>query len=182
MKSIAVIGNGDPSHASESTLRTAHAVGKEIARSGFAVICGGLGGVMEAACMGARSQGGLSIGVLPGLDASSANPFVDIRICTGMAIGMRDDVIIHSAEGVIVVGGGAGTLGEIALSYMYRKPVILVQGTGGWAERLSSQYLDEREKMKIAVAATAEEAVAWVVDCIRQPGSQAAAQATGASS
>src|SRR5580693_905387 len=105
MKAIAVVGKGDPSHASDRTLDAARAVGREIARAGFALICGGLGGVMRAACEGAKSENGLTIGVLPDVDSTQANEYVDVPICTGMAIGMRDNVIIYSADAVIVVGG-----------------------------------------------------------------------------
>ena len=167
MKIIAVIGNGDPSHASLATLDAARAAGKEIARAGCALICGGLGGVMEAACVGAKSENGTTIGILPGVDGSQRNEYVDLPICTGMEIGMRDNLIIYSADGVIVIGGGAGTLGEIALAYMYRKPTVIIDGTGGWAEKLSGQYLDERQKMRIATAPTAKEAVAFIVERIR---------------
>jgi uncharacterized protein (TIGR00725 family) len=170
MKIIAVIGNGDESHIPETAKLIAHALGEEIAKSGCALICGGMDGIMKAACRGAKSQNGLTIGILPGVDVNLANQYVDVPICTGMAIGMRDNLIIYSASAVIVIGGGAGTLGEIALAYMYKKPLIIVAGTGGWAGKLDGEFLDERKKMKVLTASSAEEAVKKALALMEFPG------------
>ena len=117
---IAVIGTRQPS-PEESKL--AEEVGRELAKNGVALICGGLGGVMEDACRGACAEGGLTIGVIPGDDRKSANPYVQIPIVTGIGYA-RNVIIIKSAQAIIAVGGGYGTLTEIGYALDSKKPVI----------------------------------------------------------
>jgi len=117
---IAVIGDSACS-AEEAGL--AEAVGELLAQRGSALICGGLGGVMEAACRGAKSRGGLTVGVLPGEEPGAANPWVDIPVATGMGEA-RNAVIVKSAQAVIAIGGGYGTLTEIAHALKSGIPVI----------------------------------------------------------
>jgi uncharacterized protein (TIGR00725 family) len=117
---IAVVGSSD---APQDILGTAEAVGAEIARRGARLVCGGLGGVMEAACKGARAAGGPTIGILPGLDHAAANPYVDIAIPTGMGE-MRNALIVRSAHAVIAVSGEFGTLSEIAFALRTNVPVV----------------------------------------------------------
>ena len=117
---IAVIGTRQPS-PEESKL--AEEVGRELAKNGVALICGGLGGVMEDACRGACAEGGLTIGVIPGDDRKSANPCVQIPIVTGIGYA-RNVIIIKSAQAIIAVGGGYGTLTEIGYALDSKKPVI----------------------------------------------------------
>ena len=113
----------------------AEAVGREIARQGHMLICGGMGGVMESACRGARSVGGLTIGVLPAGDAREANSFVTIPIATGMGYA-RNVIIVRTAAAIIAVDGEYGTLSEIAHGLGFGVPVIglrtwsLVRGDG----------------------------------------------------
>jgi uncharacterized protein (TIGR00725 family) len=123
---IAVIGARDPS-PEETGL--AEEVGKEIARQGAALICGGLGGTMEAACRGAECEGGITIGVLPGDDPDAANPHVKIPIATGMGYA-RNVVVVRSAKAVIAIGGSYGTLSEIAYALAGNTPVI---GLNTWS-------------------------------------------------
>ena len=92
------------------------------------MVCGGLGGVMEAACAGARSVGGLTIGLLPGLDRADANRFVSVAIPTGLGE-LRNGLVVRSADAVIAVGGAYGTLSEIALALKAGKRVV---GIGTW--------------------------------------------------
>lgn len=117
---IAVIG---ASHCSADEATNAEAVGRELAKQGVAVICGGLGGVMEAVCRGAVSEGGLTIGILPGDNTQDANPYVKIPIATGMGYA-RNVIIIKSARAAIAVGGSYGTLSEIAFAFKHGLPVI----------------------------------------------------------
>lgn len=119
-KIIAVIGG---SACSESDYTAAETVGKLIAREGGVVICGGLSGVMEAACKGAFEAGGLTIGILPSGEISDANRFVKIPVATGMGIG-RNIIIIRTAQVVIAVDGKYGTLSEIAYALQLNKPVF----------------------------------------------------------
>ncbi len=123
---IAVIGGGQCS-AKETEL--AEAVGRELARRGATLICGSLGGVMEAACKGASSEGGVTIGILPGDNYQAANPYVQIAIVTGMGYA-RNIAIVKSAQAVIAIGGSYGTLSEISHALQSNIPVI---GLNTWS-------------------------------------------------
>ncbi len=117
---IGVIGAAEAT-AQES--KTAEEVGREIAKQNGVLVCGGLGGVMEAACRGAKSEGGLTIGIIPGFSASDANSYVDIPIVTGMSYA-RNVIVVRSSSAVIAIGGSYGTLTEIALALKLGTPVI----------------------------------------------------------
>ncbi len=117
---IAVIGGSSP--ASEE-VSLAQDVGRALGEAGAVLICGGRGGVMEAACRGAKEAGGTTIGILPGPDASEANAYVDIPIVTGIG-DARNAIIARTAEVAIAVGGSYGTLSEIALTLGFDTPVI----------------------------------------------------------
>ena len=125
-KFIAVIGGGEclPQEA-----ETAEVVGREIARQGAILVCGGLGGVMEAACKGAHSEGGVTIGILPGDKRQPANPYVQIPIVTGIGYA-RNVIVVKSAQAVIAVGGSYGTLSEISHALQNGIPVI---GLNTWS-------------------------------------------------
>ncbi|MEE9542682.1 MAG: TIGR00725 family protein [Thermodesulfobacteriota bacterium] len=117
---IGVIGTGDDSRA---FFDTAFEVGSLIAKAGFTLINGGLGGVMEASARGAKEAGGLTIGLLPGADKKAANPYIDVAIPTGMG-DMRNALIVRGSVGLIAIGGSMGTLSEIALALKAGKPVV----------------------------------------------------------
>jgi uncharacterized protein (TIGR00725 family) len=119
-KLIGVIGSHD---CDRDTYDRAVTVGRLLAERGWGLICGGLSGVMEAACRGASEAGGLTVGVLPGDDPESANPFVQVRIATGMSIA-RNVIIVRSCSAVIAMSGGAGTLSEIAHCLQLGVPVV----------------------------------------------------------
>ncbi|MFH1031205.1 MAG: TIGR00725 family protein [Chloroflexota bacterium] len=119
-KIIAVIGGGQPSPEED---KLAEEVGRLLAKNGVILVCGGLGGVMEAACRGASLEGGLTIGILPGDNPQSANPYVQIPIVTGLGYA-RNIAVVKSAQAVIAVGGGYGTLSEIAHARQANVPVV----------------------------------------------------------
>ena len=123
---IAVIGD---SACSSVEAKLAETVGELLAQQGVTVICGGLTGVMEAVCRGAKSKGGLTIGILPGEDSSMANPWVDIPVLTGLGEA-RNVVVVKSAQAVIAIGGRYGTLSEIAYALKSGIPVI---GLNTWS-------------------------------------------------
>jgi len=123
---IAVIGGGD---CSPQEAELAEEVGRELARHGAILVCGGLGGIMEAACKGANSQGGTTIGVLPGNNSEAANPYVQIPIVTGLGEA-RNVIVVKSAQAVIAIGGGHGTLTEIGHALRNGIPVI---GLNTWS-------------------------------------------------
>jgi uncharacterized protein (TIGR00725 family) len=122
---VAVVGPGD---ASSQELHTAEEVGAGLAAAGAVVITGGLGGVMEAASRGARSRRGRTVGILPGADRDAANGWVDIALATGLGE-LRNGLIVRAADVVVAVGGGYGTLSEIALALKLGRPVV---GVGTW--------------------------------------------------
>lgn len=145
---IAVIGAGS---CSQDVGRLAEEVGRLLAQEGAAVICGGLGGVMEAACRGAKSAGGQTIGILPGSSRRDANPFVDIPVVTGMGEA-RNVIVVGSSQAVIAVSGGYGTLSEIAHAVKLGIPVV---GLSSW--NLSNQ--GTQDSGRIVQAADAADAV-----------------------
>lgn len=117
---IGVIGSAEPN---EKLNKLAEEVGIEIAKKDCFVVCGGLGGVMEAACKGAKSIGGTTIGILPGEDKKQANNYVDINIVTGMGYS-RNMVVVLSSDAVIAIGGSYGTLSEISYALKFNIPLI----------------------------------------------------------
>ncbi len=143
-RTIGVIG---ASSCSESQIDVAERVGSEIAARGAVLICGGLGGVMEAACRGAKRRGGTTVGVIPQGETGAANEFVDIVIATGMGEA-RNAVIVNSSDGLVAVSGGYGTLSEIAFALRSNKPIA---GISTW-------NIDER----LHAADDPVEAVDWV--------------------
>jgi len=129
---IAVIGGGN---CSPEALKLAEEVGSEIARRGAVLVCGGLGGVMEAACRGASREGGLTIGVLPGDNRQAANPYVQIPIVTGLGYA-RNVAVVKSAQAVIAIDGSYGTLSEIGHALQSGIPVI---GLNTWSLSIDGQ-------------------------------------------
>lgn len=129
---IAIIGG---SECSPQEARLAEEVGRELAKQGVILVCGGLGGVMEAACKGASSEGGVTIGILPGGSRQAANPYVQIPIVTNLGEA-RNVVVVKSAEAVIAIGGGYGTLSEVAHALRNSIPVI---GLNTWSLSRSGQ-------------------------------------------
>ncbi|HWC72891.1 MAG TPA: TIGR00725 family protein, partial [Gemmatimonadales bacterium] len=117
---IAVIGGGT---CTTDELAIADETGRLLAERGAILVCGGLGGVMEAAAQGAKSNGGITVGILPGTDAAAANPYIDVPLATGLGE-MRNFLIVRVAQALIAIGGGVGTLSEIALAQRTQKPVI----------------------------------------------------------
>lgn len=137
---VAVIGGGRPGRPA---LEAAREVGRRLAEAGAVVVCGGLGGVMEAVCRGAREGGGLSVGILPGASPADANPWVDLAVATGLGY-TRNALVVMNADAVIAVDGEYGTLSEIAYGKIHGKTVV---GLGTW------------EVKGVVPAATPEEAV-----------------------
>ena len=132
---IAVIGG---SQASKEEVKLAEEVGRELAKQGATLVCGGLGGIMEAACRGAQSEGGVTIGILPGGSRQTANPYVQIPIVTNLGEA-RNVVVVKSAEAVIAIGGGYGTLSEIGHALRNGIPVI---GLNTWSLSKNGQLDD----------------------------------------
>ena len=145
--------------------KTAYDVGAEIAKSGSVLITGGLGGVMNAACHGACEADGTTVGIIPQDDASSANPYCDIVIPTGMGL-TRDFLNALSSDGVIIIGGGSGTLSEICAAYMHKKPMVAIRNMGGVTAQFIDRYVDHRKNIMIVGVDTPIEAVKKILELI----------------
>lgn len=156
-KQVSVIGY-DAELCTKAAYDAAYRVGSALAKSGAVVISGGLGGVMEAASKGASDAGGLAVGIIPPEDVSSANRYCGVVIPSGMGFA-RNFLIVNSADALVIVGGGAGTLTEAAAAYGKGKPLVAVRGTGGVADAWAGRYFDNRKTTRVAGADTPEEAV-----------------------
>ncbi len=126
MRLVSVIGGAECSHEHAIFAET---IGRLLAASGYAVVCGGRGGVMEAVCRGAWSAGGITIGILPSPDSEGANPYLSVKLPTGIGEA-RNVLVVLAGEAVVAIGGSFGTLSEIAYAQRMGKPVI---GYQTWA-------------------------------------------------
>ena len=154
-RQIGVIGRGK---AKGELYASAEELGKEIAKSGSVLVCGGLFGVMEACAKGAKRHGGITVGILPGKEKGEGNEFIDIRIVTAQGHA-RNAIITRTADVLIAVGGGLGTLSETFLGLNMEKPVIVIKGFGK-VEEVARIVGDER----IYFADTPKEAVKLAVE------------------
>ena len=150
---ISVIGE---SKATDQNYSIAEKVGVLIARSGATLVCGGLDGVMEAACKGAKSAGGSTIGILPGLSKNEANQWIDIPICTGLG-DARNIVVVRTGSAVIAIGGAYGTLSEIGHALSDGKPIFALNSweitKSGIQDPLLTHCKNEKEAVEKALAA-----------------------------
>jgi uncharacterized protein (TIGR00725 family) len=150
------------SSAGAEVLVMAAQVGVIVRRLGANLICGGTGGVMGAACRGFQEAktglppGPVAIGVLPGDDATAANPWLDAVVATGMGFA-RNAIVVRSADAVVAVGGGSGTLSEIALAWQTGRPIVALVPSGGWSQMLAGERIDDRRLDAIVGAQTVDE-------------------------
>ena len=133
------MGGGEPPDAAR---KAALAVGRELGRRGAVLVCGGLGGVMEAACRGAREAGGTTVGLLPGADRRAANPHVEVALATGLGEA-RNAIVVRAVDAVIAVDGEFGTLSEIALALRAGTPVV---GVATWELAKGGRPVDGIER------------------------------------
>jgi uncharacterized protein (TIGR00725 family) len=141
---IAVIGAGD---AAADMLELALEAGREIASRGAALVCGGRGGVMEAAARGARERGGHTIGILPGYESSAANPFIEFAVATGMGEA-RNVIVVASADAVIALPGEGGTLAEIGFALKLGRPLVAL---GSWPQ-IEGLYRADNARAAVTMA------------------------------
>ena len=139
-----MVGAGSASH---DQYRVAEAVGRALAEAGAVVVCGGLGGVMEAACRGAKAAGGTTVGILPGASRADANDYVDVALATGLGEA-RNALVVRAVDALVAVGGEYGTLSEIALALKAGKPVV---GLGTWEIGGVESVPDPREAARRAL-------------------------------
>ncbi len=170
---VSVIGKGqrpgDPP-LPENTVNLAREVGRLLAEAGAVMVCGGLGGVMEAAAQGVAAAGGVSIGILPG-ERAQANSYLTYALAGGIGF-LRNHVVVNSGNAVIMIGGGNGTLQEVTIAHDAHRPVVIMAGSGGWADRivplLADGYLDERRETVIRVGYTPREVVDIALQLARE--------------
>lgn len=171
---IGVMGSAADLGYEEAIQNIAEELGAEIASRGATLIFGAekdSDSLSTAACRGAKSRGGRTIGVTygKGLNDTWETENVDnVIACAGERGGMRETVLVTSCDGIITVGGGSGTLTEVAVAYQANRPIVAMAQTGGWSDKLAGQYLDGRERLKIESAATPKEAVDLIFQLIQE--------------
>ncbi len=165
---ISVIGDAD---AAEDNLKLAYELGKLIARKGLILVCGGRTGVMEAACKGAFDEdpNSIRVGILPSGSKEEANPYCNVVIPTGIGFA-RNSIDVLAGDGVIAIGGRAGTLSELAFAWAYKKPIVVLEGSGGWSSKLANKRIDDRRDDIIYSAKTPKEALEKLLSLIEKKG------------
>jgi len=159
---ISVIG---ASEIDKDIEEKAFQIGKLIAKNNYAVSCGGLSGVMEAVCRGAKEENGLTIGIIPYKEKSAANKYVDIAIPVPFSQA-RNIVVVLSGDACIAIAGKAGTLSEISFAWIYGKPIVALTSVEGWSSKIAGEQLDDRRTDKIYGAETPQEVVDKVIELL----------------
>lgn len=157
-KIIGIIG---ASYEDEHLNKIAEEMGFLISKNNYSLVTGGRTGVMENACKGFKKNKeatGKTIGILPGIDKGEGNKYLDIEVPTGIGWA-RNQIVVLSSDIVIAIGGGAGTLSEIAYSWAYGKKVLTFEGVKGWSNELADKQIDDRRKDKTIKVKTPEEAI-----------------------
>ncbi len=152
---VSVIG---ASEVDKETEELATEIGRLLAKNNYAISCGGLTGVMEAVCRGAKEENGLTIGIIPYKEKSAANRYVDIVIPVPFSQA-RNIVVVLSGDACIAIAGKAGTLSEICFAWIYQKPIVAISNIDGWSSKLANQKLDDRRYDMIYGVKSPKEAV-----------------------
>jgi uncharacterized protein (TIGR00725 family) len=166
---IGVMGSAADLKYTKDTEKLAFNVGKIIAQNNCITVYGAekdFDSLSTAAARGAKSLGGLTVGVTygTGKDIWDKEGMTDVIIVTGLERGGgREFVLVNSCDAIIIISGGSGTLTETAIAYQMNIPVVAITNTGGWADRLAGEYLDKRERLRIGSAMTPEEAVSFIL-------------------
>ena len=157
-KLISICGSdGGDSNLSKYALEVAYRLGKLIAKNGGVIVCGGRGGVMEAACKGAKEEGGITVGIMP-FEIDEANDYIDIAIPTNIG-NARNYFVSRTGDVTIAIGGRWGTLNEISFRMISGKPLILIKGTGGCVDELIKGNIMKGIQSDYILAESAEDAV-----------------------
>ena len=152
---IAVIGASEIDKKAEQITVE---IGQLIAKNNYAISCGGLSGVMEAVCKGAKQENGLTIGIIPHKTKSAANKYVDIVIPVPFSQA-RNIIVVLSGDVVLAIGGLSGTLSELCFAWIYQKPIVALRSVEGWAEKLANKKIDDRRSDIIYGVDTPKEAI-----------------------
>jgi uncharacterized protein (TIGR00725 family) len=169
---IGVMGSAADLNYAPEIEKLALAVGKLIAEKGAITVYGAekdYDSLSTAAARGAKSAGGLTVGVTygKGKDIWDKDGLTDVIVVTGIERGGgREFVLVNSCDAIIIISGGSGTLTEAAIAYQMNIPIVALVGTGGWADKLAGEYIDARKRLKVVPASTPEEAVAAAIAAI----------------
>ncbi len=154
--------------ATDKMLLLAEEIGFLLAQNNATVVTGGKSGIMEYGAKGAKRAGGQTVGVIKGTKRFTSNQYTDIEVISGMeGDGLDELLLVNMCDGFIVIGGGAGTLEEIAIAYRNKKPMIAMTNEPGWARELAGRYLDNRQTVMIGSATMAEEAVSKLLQVLK---------------
>jgi uncharacterized protein (TIGR00725 family) len=159
---ISVIG---ASEIDKETEELTFQIGRLLALNKFIVACGGLSGVMEAICRGAKKENGLTIGIIPHPEKSAANKYVDIVIPCPFSQA-RNIVVVLTGDACLAISGKAGTLSEICFAWIYQKPIVALSSVEGWSSRIANQKLDDRRYDVIYGVETPQEAIAKIKELL----------------
>lgn len=150
--------------------KLAENIGKLLAQRNCILLCGGKSGIMESAAKGAKKAGGITVGVVKGNKRKVANNFIDVEIVTNAGIGGDTSPFILSCDGVIILGGGAGTLQEMTVAYRNNIPMVALNNIEGYGKIFAGKYLDERKTIKIEEAKTPKQAVELLLSILDNKG------------
>ena len=172
-KQIAIIGSAGPEEYPErgkpqpEIFSIAFELGKLIAENGDVVFTGGKGGIMEAAAKGAKNKNGLTVGVVKGNKRNSANRYTDVEIVTNVLTGSDVGPLLMSCDGVIGVGGGAGTLQELTFAYRNNIPTVVINSVEGVCKQYANKFIDTRKSVKLRGVKSAKQAVSLLYKLIK---------------
>lgn len=133
-------------------------IGRLIAKNNYAIVCGGLSGVMEAVCKGAKKEGGFTIGIIPSAEKTMANKYVDLVIPVPFSQA-RNIIVVLTGDVCLAISGKAGTLSEISFAWIYLKPIVALTDVDGWSSKVANQKLDDRRSDMIYGVKTPQEAI-----------------------
>jgi uncharacterized protein (TIGR00725 family) len=160
---ISVIG---ASEIDKDTEEITIEIGRLIAKNNYAIACGGLSGVMEAICKGAKEEGGLTIGIIPHANKNLANKYVDIIIPCPFSQA-RNILVVLAGEICLAISGKAGTLSEICFAWIYNKPVVALMSVQGWSSKIANQKLDDRRNDMIYGVNTPQETIKKIIELLK---------------
>ena len=147
--------------------KKAETIGFNLAKKGAIVITGGKGGIMEAVEKGTKKAGGITVGFVSGKKRFTSNRYTDFEVVSGMEGCGEETMLILSCDGLIALGGGAGTLQELTIAYRNKKPVVILDSGYGWADKVKNSYLDERKIIKFRSASEPENVVSLLLKLIK---------------
>jgi len=161
---ISVIG---ASEIDKKTEEVTFEIGRLLAQNKFIVACGGLSGVMEAVCRGAKEENGLTIGIIPHVEKSMANEYIDIVIPCPFSQA-RNIVVVLCGDACLAISGKAGTLSEICFAWIYQKPILALTSVKGWSSKIANQKLDDRRLDMVYGVETPLEAITKIKELLNK--------------